>query len=217
MSGMRPIRCVVVHAPRRPTHLYFIRSLSLCCSTRLSQAAVDVLCSPTPLTVEYDAHAPPMPIHFSNPDVLWKSEHPFPRFGQGAFKLALRALYTERLRFLRVPSETIDERIAAFKQWGKPTEATFRFLEDRLRELSPKPGPVTAERFYMVGDNPTSDIEGARRANIHHRKGGQTSWQGVLVRTGVYKEGDETNGAAAVVDGVAEAVDYILQREASFQ
>lgn len=103
------------------------------------QACVDVLCSPTPLTVEYDTHAPPMPIHFSNPDVLWKSEHPFPRFGQGAFKLALRALYTERLRFLRVPSETIDERVAAFKQWGKPTEATFRFLEARLRELSPKP------------------------------------------------------------------------------
>ena len=69
----------------------------------------------------------------------------------------------------------------------------------------------------MVGDNPTSDIEGARRANIHHRKGGRTSWQGVLVRTGVYKEGDETNGAAAVVDGVAEAVDYILEREASFR
>ena len=59
-------------------------------------------------------------------------------------KLALRALYTERLRFLRVPSETIDERIAAFKQWGKPTESTFRFLEDRLRELSPKPVPSRA-------------------------------------------------------------------------
>ena len=68
----------------------------------------------------------------------------------------------------------------------------------------------------MVGDNPTSDIEGARRANIFHRKDGRTGWQGVLVRTGVYKEGDETNGAAIVVDGVAEAVDYILQREASF-
>ena len=27
---------------------------------------------------------------------------------------------------------------------------------------------------------------------------------------------DETNGAAAVCDGVAEAVDYILKREASF-
>ena len=69
----------------------------------------------------------------------------------------------------------------------------------------------------MVGDNPTSDIEGARRSNIHHRKGGATSWQGVLVRTGVYKEGDETNGASAVCDGVAEAVDYILQHEASFE
>lgn len=178
------------------------------------QAAVDVLCSPTPLTVEYDAHAPPMPVHFSNPDVLWKSEHPFPRFGQGAFKLALRALYIERLRFLRVPSETIDERISAFRQWGKPTESTYRFLEARLRELVPIDGEVTKERFYMVGDNPTSDIEGARRSNIHHKKEGKTSWQGVLVRTGVYKEGDETNGAAAVVDGVAEAVDYILEREA---
>ena len=41
--------------------------------------------------------------------------------------------------------------------------------------------------------------------------------QGVLVRTGVYKEGDETNGAAAVVDGVAEAVDYILAREAKLR
>jgi HAD superfamily hydrolase (TIGR01456 family) len=178
------------------------------------QAAVDVLCSPTPLTVEYDAHAPPMPIHFSNPDVLWKSEHPFPRFGQGAFKLALRALYIERLRFLRVPSETIDERISVFKQWGKPTESTFRFLEDRLRALVPIEGEVAAERYYMVGDNPTSDIEGARRSNIHHKKEGRTTWQGVLVKTGVYKEGDETNGAAAVVDGVAEAVDYILEREA---
>ena len=60
----------------------------------------------------------------------------------------------------------------------------------------------------MVGDNPTSDMEGARRANIHHRGTG-TTWKGVLVRTGVYKEGDETNSAAVVVDGVREAVDAI--------
>ena len=68
----------------------------------------------------------------------------------------------------------------------------------------------------MVGDNPTSDMEGVRRANIHHM-GSTTQWRGVLVRTGVYKEGDETNGAAAVCDGVAEAVDYILNREKTFQ
>jgi len=175
------------------------------------QVGVDVLCSPTPLTVEFDSTAPPMPCHFSNPDVLWKAEHPFPRFGQGAFKVALKALYIERMRFLRIPQETIDERIALMRQWGKPTEATYRFLEQRLRSLVPM-SDVTAERFYMVGDNPTSDIEGTRRCNIFHRNS-TTSWDGVLVRTGVYKQGDETNGASAVVDGIGEAVDWILEHE----
>ena len=181
-----------------------------------TQVSIDVLCSPTPLKLEYDPQAAPMPIHFSNPDFLSKFEHPYPRFAQGAFKVALRALYEAKLRALRVPEETIGEKLAAFRQWGKPTEATFRFVEQRLRDLAPGgSGPVATERFYMVGDNPTSDIEGARRSNIHHRKGGVTSWQGVLVRTGVYKEGDETNGAAQVVDGVAEAVEWILQQEAA--
>ena len=64
----------------------------------------------------------------------------------------------------------------------------------------------------MVGDNPTSDMEGARRANIHHRGTG-TTWKGVLVRTGVYREGDETNGAAVVCAGVKEAVEWILEQE----
>ena len=175
------------------------------------QVGVDVLCSPTPLTVEFDVTVPPMPCHFSNPDVLWKSEHPFPRFGQGAFKIALKALYMERMRFLRIPQETIDERIAAIRQWGKPTDATFRFVEQRLRELAPMPH-ATTERFYMVGDNPTSDIEGTRRSNIVH-KSTSTSWDGVLVRTGVYKSGDETNGATVVVDGIGDAVDWIIERE----
>ena len=187
------------------------------------QIAVDVLCSPTPLTLELDPNAPPMPLHFSNPDFLSKFEHPFPRFAQGAFKVALLALYKARLRALRLSEEEIAERVGgSLRQWGKPTEATFRFVERRLRELDPRPRgeEVLTERFYMVGDNPHSDMEGARRANIHHRAaaGGAaaaTTWQGVLVRTGVFKEGDETNGAAAVVDGIAQAVDWILEREAA--
>jgi len=183
------------------------------------QVSIDVLCSPTPLTVEFDPAAPPMPLHFSNPDFLSKFEHPFPRFAQGAFKIALLALYKARLRALRVPEESISERCGtSLRQWGKPTEATYRFVEQRLRELAPQSGgaPVTAETqwcFYMVGDNPTSDMEGVRRANIHHRDS-TTEWRGVLVRTGVYKEGDETNGAHVVVDGIEQAVDWILEREA---
>ena len=105
--------------------------------------------------------------------------------------------------------QTITERVAAsIQQWGKPTDLTFRFLEDRLRLLAAggdtnataaAPPAMGPERFYIVGDNPASDMEGARRANIFHSSEGAgaasgaaaprpaTSWSGVLVRTGVFK------------------------------
>lgn len=182
---------------------------------RRLQIVVDVLCSPSPARREYDAAAPPMPVHFSNPDVLWKAEHPFSRFGQGAFKIALKALYVARLRSLRVPDETVDERVgASLKQWGKPTAPTYRYVEQRLARLNGQ----SITRYYMVGDNPASDMEGVRRANIFHATTAKASeWTSILVRTGVYSEGDETNGAHAVVDGVKEAVEYILAREAGFR
>ena len=127
--------------------------------------------------------------------------------------MALKALYQARLRAHRVPEETIDSKIgASFQQWGKPTDLTFRFVEGRLRQLAKDQSSDAVERFYMVGDNPASDMEGARRAAIHHA-GSKTTWKGVLVRTGVYREGDETNSAAAVVDGVKEAVEWILEQE----
>ncbi len=181
------------------------------------QCAVDIMCSPRPYKLEYDPSETPVPVHFSNPDILWKAQHPFPRFGQGAFKIALRELYRTRLHSLRVPDETHDELVAgSFTQWGKPTAQTFRFLEERLRTLAASgAAPLnagTAQRFYMVGDNPASDMEGVRRSNIFHR-GGSINWQGVLVKTGVYKEGDETNGATKVAAGVMEAVDWILAQE----
>jgi len=123
-------------------------------------------------------------------------------------------------RFSRVRPASQDEKVAAsFRQWGKPTDATFRFVEDRLRHLSPAGAADGAQRFYMVGDNPASDMEGVRRANIYHRAQAPSGseqrirWAGVLVRTGVFKDGDETNGADTVVHGVAEAVDWILKAE----
>lgn len=123
-------------------------------------------------------------------------------------------------RFSRACRASQDEKVAAsFRQWGKPTDATFRFVEDRLRRLSPAGAADGAQRFYMVGDNPASDMEGVRRANIYHRAQAPSGseqrirWAGVLVRTGVFKDGDETNGADTVVQGVAEAVDWILKAE----
>mmetsp|Transcript_18337 Transcript_18337/g.63127 ORF Transcript_18337/g.63127 Transcript_18337/m.63127 type:complete len:102 (+) Transcript_18337:920-1225(+) len=72
-------------------------------------------------------------------------------------------------------------------------------------------GPL--QRYYMVGDNPASDMEGVRRANIAHRARGTAPWCGVLVRSGVFSDGDETNGAETVVHGVGEAVDWIIKNE----
>lgn len=63
-------------------------------------------------------------------------------------------------------------------------------------------GPI-----FMVGDNPMVDIEGARRAG--------RPWVGVLVRTGVYRDGDDTRGADVVVDDVDQAVDAALHRARS--
>ncbi len=34
-----------------------------------------------------------IPFYFSNPDFLWANEFPLPRFGQGAFKTALKAMW----------------------------------------------------------------------------------------------------------------------------
>lgn len=41
------------------------------------------------------AGSSPIPVYFSNPDLLWANEHPRPRFGQGAFAAALDALHRQ--------------------------------------------------------------------------------------------------------------------------
>lgn len=50
-----------------------------------AQIVIDVLLSPKPGEVEFDV-AHNIPIYFSNPDLLWKTQYPFGRFGQGAFR-----------------------------------------------------------------------------------------------------------------------------------
>ena len=56
----------------------------------------------------------------------------------------------------------------------------------------------------MVGDNPRSDIRGANAAGA--------PWHSVLVRTGVFRggENDADDPAKTVVAGVKEAIDMVL-------
>lgn len=42
-----------------------------------------------------EAERAPVPVYFSNPDLLWATDHTAPRFGQGAFAAAFRLLYKQ--------------------------------------------------------------------------------------------------------------------------
>ncbi|KAG8949078.1 hypothetical protein FRC00_008277, partial [Tulasnella sp. 408] len=105
---------------------------------------------------------------FCNPDLLWKSDYPNVRFGQGAFKEALQTVL-----------KATTGREYPYTQYGKPYTPTYKFAADVLRariEELEGPAPTSMPTIFMVGDNPASDIAGANGA----------SWKSVLVHTGVY-------------------------------
>jgi len=67
------------------------------------------------------------------------------------------------------------------------------------------------QRFYMVGDNPATDIRGAAAAGPH--------WTSILTRSGLWRgaadDNDEKDPADTVVNDVLEAVEWILTQERS--
>jgi len=67
------------------------------------------------------------------------------------------------------------------------------------------------QRFYMVGDNPATDIRGAAAAGPH--------WTSILTRSGLWRgaanDNDEKDPADAVVKDVLEAVEWVLKQEHS--
>ncbi|KAI0644532.1 HAD-like domain-containing protein [Trametes meyenii] len=139
----------------------------------------------------------PIELVFCNPDLLWKSDFPQPRVGQGAFREAFQAVYKSLLG-----------RTYPYVLYGKPSTATYKFaekvLKDRLEEL--QGGAI--ERLptvYMVGDNPESDIAGANNAG----------WPSILVRTGVYDpaQGPPAHEPTYIAEDVEEAVRWAIERE----
>lgn len=80
---------------------------------------------------------------------------------------------------------------------GKPAPA---FFHAACAALGTKP-----ERTVMIGDDVESDVNGATRAGL----------QGILLRTGKYRTGDEQqleNADALVLPDLPTAVDWLLQR-----
>lgn len=184
------------------------------------QLVIDVLTSPKPGLIEYEeAHL--IPIYFSNPDLLWKAQYPFSRFGQGAYRIALQKLYEARLQSLGASEVDVEKRISHFVQYGKHAVVQYRFAFRQLQRIS---GDAYIKHCYMVGDNPHSDMQGCVNMNNFAKEVCSWSslvdgnvhlprWSGVLVKTGVFTDGkDDTNQAAMVVEDVEEAVDWIIKQ-----
>jgi len=63
------------------------------------------------------------------------------------------------------------------------------------------------ERYYGIGDNPYSDIQGANNAG--------KNWTSILVRTGIFQGSNHHEHPADIVcDNVEDAVNWILKKEA---
>lgn len=143
--------------------------------------------------------APPVELVFCNPDLLWRSEFPRPRLGQGAFREAFQAVF-----------KALTGAPYPHVQYGKPTKHTYDFAEEMLRSRMKELCGASAEsdiqpRLYMIGDNPESDIAGANVAG----------WSSVLVRTGVYdrEDGPPAHSPTHEAENVEAAVQWAIDRE----
>lgn len=154
-------------------------------------------------------------IHFSNPDLLWASDYPLPRLGQGAFRSILKELWTQLcMKGLGRQGPSLDSNSLSL---GKPFRSTYGFAQRRLTELHQElrgSNGGILNRVYMVGDNPLSDIVGANKHNNKIRRGPQ--WVSMLTRTGVFT-GDSVDRPKDfqpkhIVKDVAEAVALGLQQ-----
>ncbi|CAK4681068.1 hypothetical protein LEN26_011131 [Aphanomyces euteiches] len=154
------------------------------------QIAVDVLVGGEPLG---SGQGKQTPLFVSNDDFTFSGAYPVPRFAQGAFTRCLKLLYEQHTG---KPLEV--------QRFGKPHAVTYKFAEDVMQRQCQ--GPI--ERFYGIGDNPFSDIQGANTAGHH--------WTSILVRTGIFNAPDDNHDehpADVVVHSVQEAVEWILNEE----
>ena len=135
----------------------------------------------------------------TNPDLLYADEWPIARYGPKSITVMISALFKEHYGF-----------DLKHKQYGKPVKATFDFAEKSLKEQAVQQG-TKISNFYMIGDNPESDIAGAN----------QKGWTSLLVKTGVFnphaltsKNGNDTkNPASHVVEDFEKAINLIFKVE----
>ena len=146
-------------------------------------------------------------LYFSNPDLFWAASYHLPRLGQGGFQAALEGVFNA---VTGGPENGVQLRKEMF---GKPTQGTFEFAENRLRQhmtvLQRGNDAGILANVYMVGDNPESDIRGANE----YKSPSGSRWDSILVRSGVYSGGTPAHEPKVIVQDVWDAVRYGLQKE----
>lgn len=128
---------------------------------------------------------PSVPIFVSNPDFDYRARPPVMRMTTGAWLCALHALLAHY-------NQTIEPILL-----GKPHRPIYDMALERL--------PENLDTVYCIGDNPISDILGARNF---------PNWRSILVLTGVAQADNPEIPAHHVCADIGSAVDLILQRHA---
>lgn len=145
-------------------------------------------------------------LYFSNPDLFWAASYHLPRLGQGGFQAALEGVFN-------AVTGGLENGVQLRKRlFGKPTQGTFEFAENRLtqhRTVLQGGDAGKMRSVYMVGDNPESDIRGANE----YKSPIGSKWDSILVRSGVYRGGKPAYEPKVVVQDVWDAVRYGLQKE----
>lgn len=144
-----------------------------------------------------DTHPQPF-LAFSHGDLIWGNDFTAPRFGQGAFQEAVKAVY-----------EKMSGRPLEAVTFGKPQRLTYEYADALLKERLAIQNSSTQSgeemSIWMIGDNPASDIAGANGFG----------WKSALVRTGVYRDqdGPPKHTPTILVNDVEEAVRKAIEED----
>ena len=132
-----------------------------------------------------------IPIYACSNDLMYAGKFRLPRIACGGAVETFKNLY-----------KIIHKQEPKITFYGKPELTSYKYAEDYIRA---KWKNFEITNFYMIGDNPLTDIKGANNAK----------WKSILVKTGMHQsdENDLDNPATFVVNHIKEAVNLILKLE----
>lgn len=111
-------------------------------------------------------------VFMTSPDLVWQGSFKDPRFGPKAcliaFKEVFKAMHGYEMDVI---------------EYGKPFKKTYDYAKQVALRFA-RESEIEVTNFYMIGDNPTTDIKG----------GNLSGCITILVKTGVFREDAESSG-----------------------